>query len=195
MRVEIAGAVGNTESVPVVPSHPGVFNAVLNQDLTVNSSTNPAAVGSFVSLFATGQGQLNPDLMTGQPGPSVAPLPVPQLPASATVDALPVQNLAVAMAPGLVGLLQINIQLPLGLSSGQVEARVTIGTNTAQTGALYLFSRSVTDPLPGGPAMPCHTAETDIPRGLRKLAKLSRGPVGSRPTVVPYGTMKPSPVR
>ena len=135
VRVEIAGTAGNIGSVLVVDSHPGVFNAVLNQDLTVNSSTNPAAVGSFVSLFATGQGQLSPDLMTGQPGPSVAPLPAPQLPVSATVDGLPVQNLAVAMAPGLVGLLQINIQLSPGLSSGQVEARVTIGTNTAQTGA------------------------------------------------------------
>ena len=132
--VEIAGTAGNTESVPVVASHPGVFNAVLNQDLTVNSSTNAAAMGSFVSLFATGQGLLNPDLMTGQPGPSVAPLPLPRLPVSAMVDGLPVQNLAVAMAPGLVGLLQINIQLPPGLSPGQVEAQVTIGTSTAQTG-------------------------------------------------------------
>ena len=38
------------------------------------------------------------------------------------------------MAPGLVGLLQINIQLPAGLLSGQAEARVTIGANTVQTG-------------------------------------------------------------
>ena len=51
-----------------------------------------------------------------------------------SLSCLPVRNLAVVMAPELVGLLQINIQLPAGLLSGQDEARATIGANTVQTG-------------------------------------------------------------
>jgi uncharacterized protein (TIGR03437 family) len=50
----------------VVPSVPGIFTktqtgtgqaAALNQDGSPNSEANPAARGSTVSLFATGEGQ------------------------------------------------------------------------------------------------------------------------------------------
>ena len=55
---------------------PGVFTAnqsgsgqaaVLNQDFTVNSSSNPAPAGSIVSIYGTGQGQVSP-AVTGRVG-------------------------------------------------------------------------------------------------------------------------------
>src|ERR1035441_5808577 len=33
--------------------------AVINQDLTVNSATNPAKRGSYISIYATGQGAVS----------------------------------------------------------------------------------------------------------------------------------------
>ena len=48
-------------------SVPGIFvlnaagqGAIINQDGTVNSAKNGAAIGSVVSIYATGQGQTNP---------------------------------------------------------------------------------------------------------------------------------------
>ncbi len=43
----------------VDPQVPAVFNGVLNQDGTVNSQSNPAKVGSFVSVWATGLGWIS----------------------------------------------------------------------------------------------------------------------------------------
>ena len=62
-------------SIPVVTAMPGVFTldssgrgpgAIVNQDGTVNSATNPASAGSFVMIFATGEGQTNPDGTDGK---------------------------------------------------------------------------------------------------------------------------------
>ena len=54
VRVVAEGGEGNTVSVPVVESHPGIFNAVLNQDFSRNGSGRPEAPGRFVSLFVDG---------------------------------------------------------------------------------------------------------------------------------------------
>ena len=61
--------------LPVAPSAPGIFTvdasgvgpgAILNQDSTVNSPSNPANRGSAVALFATGAGQTDPPGVDGQ---------------------------------------------------------------------------------------------------------------------------------
>ena len=53
---------------------PGIFTAnaqgtgqaaVLNQDFTINSTSNPAPAGSIVSIYATGQGQVSPAVIDG----------------------------------------------------------------------------------------------------------------------------------
>ena len=77
VRVVTEGGEGNPVSVPLVASHPGVFNAVLNQDFTFNGSGNPEAPGRFVSLFVTGQGLVQPEIATGAPAPGMLPLPAP----------------------------------------------------------------------------------------------------------------------
>jgi uncharacterized protein (TIGR03437 family) len=64
---------------PVVAADPGVFTvdgydaAALNQDGTLNSSSNPAKVGSIVTIFATGLGPISPSQPDG--GVVVPPLP------------------------------------------------------------------------------------------------------------------------
>jgi len=44
--------------------------AVLNQDNTVNSPTNPAPAGTIVQIFGTGGGQSNPPSTTGSVTPA-----------------------------------------------------------------------------------------------------------------------------
>ena len=132
VQVIAPGRFGNTVSVPVVESHPGVFSNVLNQDFTVNSSDNPAAPRSFVSLFVTGQGLVDPAVATGTPAPAVAPFPVARLPVKVTVGGPDASNIAAVLAPNFVGLLQVNAQLPAEAASGENDVIVSIGEQSSQ---------------------------------------------------------------
>lgn len=120
LQVMYQGQTTASVSVNVQPASPAVFSAdstgggqgaILNQDGTVNSPTNPAARGSVVVLYATGAGATTP---TSQDGAvSVQPYPQPNQPISVTIDGFPAQVLYAGAAPGLVaGVLQINAVVP-----------------------------------------------------------------------------------
>lgn len=91
---------------------PEIFPVLLNQDGSPNSPNNPAALGSVISLWATGLGNTNPPANTGEifplePRPLAATLAL-RVPAIAD---LPI--LYAGAAPGfLSGLSQINFRLP-----------------------------------------------------------------------------------
>jgi uncharacterized protein (TIGR03437 family) len=123
-------------TVPVQAASPAVFSldstgggqgAILNQDGSVNSQSNPASRGSVVVLYATGAGLTTPagvdGLLTTQP------YPTPMLPVSVTIDGQPAQILYAGAAPGLVaGVLQINVVVPA--NAGQEtydQVVVTVG--------------------------------------------------------------------
>jgi uncharacterized protein (TIGR03437 family) len=108
--------------LPVVAAAPGIFTinntgsgqgAILNQDSSVNSPSNPAARGSIVSVYMTGTGALNPPLADGLPGPSTAPFPLPVAGVSATIGGVDAPVTFAGQAPGLIaGATQINLQIP-----------------------------------------------------------------------------------
>lgn len=113
------GSTTNCLNAGVAPSHPGVFTAgpvnaaALNQDGTINSPSNPAKVGSVVSIFATGLGAIDP----AQPDGSIVgfPLPANVLPVSMSTMSptggapIPITVLYAGPAPGEVaGVSQIN---------------------------------------------------------------------------------------
>jgi hypothetical protein len=85
--------------------------AVLNQDSSVNSSSNPAAVGSILQIFATGYGPLD-----ASQGP----------PVQAYLGGMPAGVIHSAPSAQYAGLWQINAQLPSGLS-GQISLYLIAG--------------------------------------------------------------------
>jgi len=92
-------------------SNGGGQGAILNQDGSVNTHTNPAAPGSEVVLYATGAGLTTPASTDGFL--TTAPYPAPVLPVSVTIDGLPAHVVYAGAAPGLVaGVLQINVVVP-----------------------------------------------------------------------------------
>jgi len=109
----------------------GGQGAILNQDGSVNTHTNPAAPGSVVSLFATGAGATTPASADGTL--TSAPYPTPNLPVSVTIDGLPAQITYVGAAPGLVaGVLQINVVVPAGAYPATYDQIiVTVGDYTS----------------------------------------------------------------
>ena len=124
MSVVVNGAAIAAASVPVVAAAPGIFTtagtngqaAAINQDGSLNSVSNPAARGSVVSLYATGQGSGQTDVTLSIAG-YIAPL------------------LYAGPAPGFSGLMQINAQIPAGfLPPGIQQVLLSVGGATSQAG-------------------------------------------------------------
>jgi uncharacterized protein (TIGR03437 family) len=108
----------------VVSAAPGIFTtgngtgqaAAVNQDGTLNSASNPAARGSIVSFYATGQGQAAGAV-------------------SLKIGLYPAQLLYAGPAPGFPGLMQINAQVPAGfLPPGIQPVVLAVGSATSQAG-------------------------------------------------------------
>jgi uncharacterized protein (TIGR03437 family) len=144
IQVQYNGQPGNTVTVPVVPSSPGIFTQsygpgqawIANQDGTFNSASNPAARGSSVAFWVTGQGLVNTTLADGTQ-PAGPPYPSPLLPVSVSLGgvAVPAANLAF---DGLVysGEVQINLLIPANAPTGNaVPLVVTIGGASSRSDA------------------------------------------------------------
>jgi uncharacterized protein (TIGR03437 family) len=144
IQVEYNGVKGNTVTVPVIASSPGIFTQaygpgpawMVNQDGTFNSSSNPAPRNTYVAFWLTGQGLVNTTLADGtQPaGPTY---PSPMLPVSVSLGGVQVPAANVVFA-GLVysGEVQINLLIPANVPTGSaVPLVVTIGGVSSRTDA------------------------------------------------------------
>lgn len=123
--------------------------AALNEDGSVVSASGcitgakPAAPGSAVMLFGTGEGDLTPLLATGAAAPVTPPSVTPANP-TATLGGVPVSVEFSGAAPGFVGLWQINIRIPSNPSSGPaVPLVVTLGGQSSQAGVTLAVNTSV----------------------------------------------------
>jgi uncharacterized protein (TIGR03437 family) len=125
---------GTSASVPVVvaTAAPGIY-AVANSDGTLNSSTNPAKAGGFITIYGTGGGVTNPLGITGGLWPITASLPTLTLPVSVTIGGTNAMVLYAGSAPTLEsGYFQINVALPSGLqTSAAANLVVTVGGSSS----------------------------------------------------------------
>jgi uncharacterized protein (TIGR03437 family) len=120
--------------LPVVTAQPGIF-AILNQDNTVNSSSNPAPPGSIVSVFMTGTGSLTPPLADGSLGPLTSPFPAPAAGVSVTIDSVNASVVFVGQAPGLIaGVTQVNVQIAPNTPIGTVPVTIYAAYYASQPG-------------------------------------------------------------
>lgn len=144
MVVTYQGLTSAPMTLSVAPSAPGLFSAnssgtgngaIDNADGSVNSPSNPAALGSVIVLFGTGEGQTNPRGVDGRIALSVFPKPV--LPVKVTIGGLDATAgiQYAGAAPTLVaGVFQINVIVPPGVPAGAVPVVVTIGQASSQSG-------------------------------------------------------------
>src|SRR3954447_3619515 len=140
--VEVAGVKSDAVRLPVADSSPAIFTvdhtgagpaAALNQDYSLNSSSNPAAPGSVVMLYATGEGVTAPAGVDGLIT-DAAKLRTPILPVSASVGGRPATVFYAGSAPGIVaGVLQVNVQIPEGLGHGPQQVIVKVGQETSRS--------------------------------------------------------------
>jgi uncharacterized protein (TIGR03437 family) len=133
------GGMSTPISMPVVPAVPGIFTisgsgqgaaAVLNEDDSVNSPSDPAARGSVIQIYATGAGQTSPAATTGSIAQSAA---TSVLPVQASIGGVNAQVLYAGSAPGDVnGVLQVNAVVPQQVTPGAaVPVMLTVGTSSS----------------------------------------------------------------
>jgi uncharacterized protein (TIGR03437 family) len=138
--IVVRTGLGQTPSIPVdlTKAAPEFFLIdddqvlALNPNSTVNSETNPAPQGTFISLFLTGQGPVTPPVASGQAAPLI-PLSRVIPFASAQVGGQEANILFLGLAPGFVGLAQASIELPAGLT-GRLPVTLTIDEKTGSSG-------------------------------------------------------------
>ncbi len=130
------------QSAPITYSEglalPGIYalnsqgvgpGAILNQDYSVNLPAKPAAKGSYVSVYMTGDG-----FTVGAVDGAIATgLLSPILTVTATVGGIPATVYYAGTSPGIVtGATQVNVLIPANAPSGPaVPIVITVGTGTS----------------------------------------------------------------
>jgi uncharacterized protein (TIGR03437 family) len=144
VKVTVAGVSSDEWGTPLAPAAPAIFTinasgagpaAVLNQDFTVNSAANPAARGSAIQIFGTGQGVTSPPSIAG--ATSTGPGNAAVLPVKVTIGGLDAIVQYQGAAPGLIsGAFQVNAVVPPDLSPGAaVSLSLSVGGLPSQPGA------------------------------------------------------------
>ncbi len=143
VRVTYKGVTSDPVTYNVTNTVPGIYTqnsqgngpgSILNQDLSVNGPTNPAAKNSVVAVYMTGEGVTQPPSTTGAvAGTSGNPLNKTPLAVTATVGGLPATVEYYSEAPGIVyGVMQVNVRIPANIASGAQTIVITVGPNSTQ---------------------------------------------------------------
>lgn len=136
------GVAAPPDIVTVAPVQPGIFTvdqsgagqgAILNAANELASPTRPARAGEIVQVFGTGLGSTTPAVASGEPAPSNPPATVNN-PVTVTIGGLNAPVHFAGLAPGFVGLYQVNVQVPSGVRAGSavplVLTQAGVGSNT-----------------------------------------------------------------
>jgi uncharacterized protein (TIGR03437 family) len=127
VQIDSIAGVSNFITVPTADSAPGLFSAnssgtgqgaILNQDGSANSASNPASAGSTVTLFGTGGGQLQN--------------------VQVTIGGVAADILQVIAAPGQVeGVFAILTRIPFQACAGDLPVVVIVGGTPSQAGLTF----------------------------------------------------------
>jgi uncharacterized protein (TIGR03437 family) len=122
--------------IQVASSAPGIFN-YSGAIVPVSTAKRAAAV----SIYITGDGETTPMVETGAPPPAATPvsqLPKPILPVTVTVAGIPAQVRFIGN-PFLVGVTQINFEVPANAPLGAQPVVVTVGTVSSASQTLVVL--------------------------------------------------------
>ncbi|MGD1073900.1 MAG: hypothetical protein ABSB15_27630, partial [Bryobacteraceae bacterium] len=133
---------------------------VQNQDYTLNTANNPAAVGNYVTAYMTGIGPVDHAVADAAATP-VSPLSRATLPFSATIGGVTANVVFLGLTPECVGLAQANVQIP-NLAPGTYPLVITVGGAVSNSGLIgvsggtlspqYVFASVMGGGVGGSPA-------------------------------------------
>jgi len=140
VAVSVNGGSSNTASVAVGTAAPGLFylpgGAAIVQNTpsyTLNDPSNPAPAGSTIVAYLTGSGPVSPAAKDGVPTNvltnATAAVTAKIGSATATVS-------FTGLTPGFIGLAQMNIVVPSGLTPGVYPLSITIDGQTSNSATI-----------------------------------------------------------
>ena len=107
--------------IVITPSGPAVTHS---SDFSLVTSSNPAAAGGVLSLFATGLGPTVPAVDPGQPFPS-SPLAAVNSPVEVKVNGKSAEVLGAVGYPGSVEGYQVNFRVPADTAKGPASIQLS----------------------------------------------------------------------
>jgi uncharacterized protein (TIGR03437 family) len=128
--VTAAGQTGSPYTLSLRPIDPAIFisggrMAILDQTGSQITASHPGSAGAVLSMYATGLGAVNPAVKSGQIAPNG--LTPTAATTTVTVGAVNAPVGYAGLAPGFVGLYQVNFTVPSGLASGDQSLVMTTG--------------------------------------------------------------------
>lgn len=115
----------------------GVSAAAINQDGTINSSSNPADPGEIISIWATGGGDFYPRPLDGELVTGIESRPLRAV--WVEIEASEADLLYAGFSPGLVaGVMQLNVRIPFAASYGTLEVKLKSRDYTSQPAVIHV---------------------------------------------------------
>jgi uncharacterized protein (TIGR03437 family) len=136
VTVNSSGQTGSS-SITLASAAPGIFTDSAN---TI-APAGTAARGDFITLYITGAGQVSPAIASGAApagNTSAAQLPTPQQSATVTIGNVTAPVSFVGIPSGLVGVLQVNFQVPSTVAAGTQPVVVTVGGIASKAATLTI---------------------------------------------------------
>jgi uncharacterized protein (TIGR03437 family) len=113
-----------SSTISLVAVQPGIFSgAVVHAGTTVSALTTPVRAGDYIEIYGTG---LGPTRISGG-------LSLTTLQPTVYLGTTPVSAAFSGLAPGFVGLYQVDVQIPAGLPSGTLPLQITSGSTYSNT--------------------------------------------------------------
>jgi uncharacterized protein (TIGR03437 family) len=135
------GSASAPVTVPITAEQPGIFilgsfgnqgtillagTGTLAMPVTPGIPSAPAQAGDYLSIFCTGLGATTPFVPTNTVSPGSPPATVNNA-VTAIIGGLPATVSFAGLAPGFIGLYQVNVQVPLGVAGNAVALFLTQG--------------------------------------------------------------------
>ena len=143
MKVSVQDSSGSLYVVPLTNYAPGMFEipagaamyaAARDENFSVITPANPAKQGHFIQLYCNGLGPVTNQPASGDPSPG-SPFSTTTTQPVVSIGGQNAQVLFSGLAPTAVGLYQLNVVVPGGLT-GVVPVTITIGGVTSKPSSI-----------------------------------------------------------
>ena len=143
MQILVNGTAMANMQVPVVSAAPAIFTtassgsgqgAIINQDGTINATSNAAVRGSVIAIYMTGGGAVTPAGQSGALASTTQLQPIADRVGITIAGQTAAVTFAGAVPGSLFGLYQVNATVPSSVAAGTAPVLVSIGGATSPTG-------------------------------------------------------------
>ena len=127
MKVTVYGYLwGAIYNVPLATYSPGVFAVTDALTGAAITAANPAKRGGTITIYANGLGPVNTPQSSGDPASATALVSTQAAPTASIGGASAPPSFS-GLAPGFVGLYQVNVPVPAGTPTGTQTLKLSIG--------------------------------------------------------------------